>query len=215
MGFSSEKEKVKFEHKLKIRRIILDKTLWGIVFIILGITANIVLEKYKADLTSERFFLEKKYDSALIMQKAMANLINQFQVYTLMNKKTDLPKDYLKKYSDSLLDFVETQNKSYLLFSEDYGKSSQYFILIFNQIILKDVSKWKAYREFLYDVAGWFHDTLCRELGLKSTNKQEDYPFKGLEKRLAHKIAFEKFKTKFLDSEFDKWEKWRKNNGIK
>jgi hypothetical protein len=211
MGFSSEKEKIEFEHKLKIRRIILDKLLLGVVFIILGITTNTVLEKYKGNLTSGRFFLEKKYDCALLMQEAMAIFLKQYEEFTADYKKADLSKNYLKPFINALNDFSTTINKSYLLFSEDFGRSTQYLMLVFNGIAHKDVSKLVNYRAYVYDVLGWFHDNLVRELGLKLNYKKENYPFTGIDNQLALRTDA----SKFIDKEFEKWNKWRKNNHAK
>lgn len=212
MGFLTEKEKAKLEHKFKIRQIILDKALWAVVVIILGITANVVFEKYKADLTSDRFFLEKKYDAALAIQEAFSNLHIQFEKFTVIDKRSVLPEDYLEIYADSLYDFVKISNKSGLWFSENFRESTQYFIFVFSGFNQKDVSKCRKYREFASDVGGWFMDTLLTEFGFKSTYREGDYQFKGIEPELAHEVDRELGTDRFLDSEFEKWKKWRKNH---
>jgi hypothetical protein len=208
---SSEIEKAEFEHKLKVRQIILDKMLWGVVVIILGITANIVLERYKANLTNEKFFIEKKFDAVLNIQDAFSELLGKFERFTLTDERFGLPKDYSQIYADSLSNFVIKLNKSHLLLSEDFKQCAQYFIFIFSGFNQKDISKCRNYREFAYDVSGWFNEALLRELGFKSTFEKGDYQFKGLEFKLTHRVDREIGTAKFLDDEFDKWQKWQKN----
>lgn len=215
MGFFTEKEKAELEHKFKIRQIILDKALWTVVVVLLVFVANMVLEGYRGGLTKERFFLEKKYDAVLSIQDALGDLFETFQRFTVIDKGHGLPGDYKEQYRDSLYNFNKVFNKSLILLSEDSRKSAQYFIMVFSGFNIKDVAKCRDYREFSSDVGGWLIDNLLVDLGLESTWQQSNYRFKGIEPEIAHTIDQKTGANRFLDNEFEKWKKWRKNHGIK
>lgn len=212
VDFLTEREKIEFEHRLKKRRIILDKALWAVVVVILGITANVVFENYKAGLVRERFFLERRYDAVQSIQDAFGDLFLNFDKFTVYSKQFEIPPDYKEHYRRALYNFIKVTNESSILLSEDCDRSAQYLILIFSGFFEKDVAKCRKYKEFGSDVGGWFMDNLLTDLGFKSTKKQDDYDYKGLEAKIYHRINREIGATGFLDQEFEKWKKWRESN---
>ena len=60
-----ERENALFQHRLEVKKLILEKVLLGAVVALLGLAVNLLFEKYKVVLTQEtsrtKFFEEKRY----------------------------------------------------------------------------------------------------------------------------------------------------------
>ena len=163
---NSEKEKLDYEHKLKMRQIILDKLLWAVVVLLLAFFANWFFEDYKAELAKERLLLEKKYGAITDTLEAESKLMVQFDNFTRKDKYTEVPSNHQQLFLNSLQNFISTFNKYSILLPVECAKSGRYFIAIFSALYSKDVSKCKEYREFVSQVTGWFGNLLLQELNL-------------------------------------------------
>ena len=63
---------------------------------------------------------------------------------------------------------------------------------------------------FVYEVAYWLQGNLYQELGCDVAFEPGDYPFKGIDRQMVYKL--DKIgSANFLDSEFKKWNQWKKN----
>lgn len=79
---SNDLEKIRLEHKLHVRRIILDKVLIGVVILIIGAVANYTLERYKSKETERRYRLTEQYKAALSVYEKAGALFTYYSQYS-------------------------------------------------------------------------------------------------------------------------------------
>ena len=63
MNLDEEKEKARFVYRLELRKIIVDKMLFGVILVIFGMITNILIENYRSDLTKDQFLLEERLNA--------------------------------------------------------------------------------------------------------------------------------------------------------
>ena len=205
MEISDEKEKILYEHKLTVRRIIIEKILFLIAVIIVGFIANIMIEQYRQHQTQQRFFLEKKFDAVTNLRKDYATMLNFFGKFSLPDQERigllSLPTNYKDLYLSSIEAMSHTCNHFGSVLSEIFTEQLFYQTLIYHGIYINDVSKGRKYRTFVFVLADDF-DNLCKqELGLPSLTPTTRFEFS----KWTTEKADARGTSAFLHENFEKW----------
>ena len=208
MNMSQEKDKILYEHKLTLRRIIIEKAIFLIVVIILGFIANILIERFREQQVQQRFFLEKKFDAIAALRNDYGRMIKLFSRFSFSQKKGELalPTDYKDQYLSSFENLCDTQNHLGAILSDDFTEQLLYHSWIHLGIHFNDVAKGAKYRIFVYDLTDDFDVLSKKELG-------QILPVSTT------KFIFSKWTTEEIDSRgapaflkenFEKWEHQKK-----
>jgi hypothetical protein len=191
VDISQEKEKAKYIHRLEVRRLILDKVLFGIVLIAIGLMANMFIEQYRSNLTEQRFFLVKKYQAVEEIRKAYGELFELTDSYTLDVTAYVLPEDYRSSFKQSIDNLTLIYNKWNMLLPKEFNDEINYHVWLYLGVFYKDIANFRKgkygditqHRLFLNDL----HEQLivaCKDvLGVKEHTSQGVFTLK--------KISFE------------------------
>jgi hypothetical protein len=109
MDLNDEKEKAKFIYGLELRKLVLDKCLFGLIIVLLGVLANVAFERYRSSLNEQRFLLEKRLEAIANIKAAFEEVIDLWDEYTL--GEAELPSDYKIRYKKSVDAFSAQSNK--------------------------------------------------------------------------------------------------------
>jgi len=69
--------KIRLEHKLSVRRMVLDRILLGLLVGLAAFVADLIVEKFKANISESRFFLEQRHAAATAFRKKLALVSNK------------------------------------------------------------------------------------------------------------------------------------------
>ena len=207
MGIAEEKEKIYYEHRLALRRIIIEKCGFAILLLILAGIGTYTIESYKISQQKERFFLEKQLEAYSLVNQKLSKTKNYF--YQLSEKSYDIHKDRAKKS-----DITEEDVGIYISFLKETVKeiynSSAYFDSNFQSDILMILSLMKSvgerkiedlfkYRLFVKDLAIFLDYKYKNNMGMK-TIKPIFIP-----DILPSETVEEMKLTKYLEQNYKKW----------
>jgi hypothetical protein len=187
MNINVEKAKAKFVYGLELRKIILDKVLFGILLLIFGMVTNVLLENYRNNLTKERFLLEQQLDAINNIKSAHDELVDIFDTATVGTHIKDKPiSDEVKKQFQKKLDtFILQTNKFNVLFPKNFDRQMTFFVWSYSGSIDEVLNKWVSMSEedritnrtFVNETRKLFYD-LCREsLGFDKETRSTDFVF--------------------------------------
>ena len=178
MTFDEEKLKLHLEHRLEMHRIVLDKFLFGLVFIGLGWLGSHALEGYKARETARQFFLEQRYNAIKETRSTFSGVTQAFFQMTNdvckgknpTNEQRDNVRTEIKKFTLSL-------NDSSVLFDKDYNQASSSVVNVFWGMNAQNyVFTWE-HREFANAISLYF--TNINISALESSHKFGEMQVKG------------------------------------
>jgi len=204
MDIKLEKEKARYTHKLEIRKLVIDKIILGAIIVALAFVGNMLFEKYRSSLTEQRFFLEKKFDALNQVRREFSEMLQLFSFCTRKSAQ-EPPKDYQKKFHQSIEDAVLAVNSASLLLPLELEKELEFNIWIHSAIHFKDVAKCKDYREFVSYLFDQFMNSLKIEAGSLSKHSKKCFPFVEWSWEKTDKLGT----VAFLEATFNKWKKWK------
>lgn len=156
--------KALLEHRLAVWRIVYEKGLLGFLLLLAGFIASILIERYKANITQEKFVLEKRLEGAQAIADAYGELADlAYQCGTGKgNEQT------LEKYQTSIQEYCRQVNRWDMLFSEDVRKQFEYHTWLHDGIATGDVQVTKEHWPFLMAVFESLDSYLTRSVNLES-----------------------------------------------
>ncbi|MCP4269078.1 MAG: hypothetical protein GY777_26475 [Candidatus Brocadiaceae bacterium] len=209
MDLNDEKEKAKFIYKLELRKLLIDKMLFGAIIVLIGVSANIVLERYRSGLTQERYLIEKKFKAIHNIKASYEELFELFDSYTVDPDKYELPNDHRKKYNQKYDAFVIEANKWNIVLPQEFEDKLNYLTWIHGGIDYKGVEvfrsmDWDArnkHRAFMSEVRKYFYN-LCKEtLGLENKMNEQVFILEEMSFSEASNIGAEAY----YDKNYNNW----------
>lgn len=205
MNLQEEKEKLDHDHKLQLKRICLDKFLIGVLVIVFGFVANMVIETFKSDLVQQRFLLENRLSALQEMRLAFSAVSKQSLAHAALDEKKDIG-----EYGKALDNFVNITNKSAMLFSDAFGVSVSHHMLMHAAIVNGSRTLKEDHFAFLFATFNDFDELTRRALWQETL----DRPVEDKEQSFSINIWDSK---KISEGEgyllFDElWKKWQVSN---
>ncbi len=153
----SPRQKVLLEHKLSVRRILLDRLLIGLLLALAALLASLAVEHYKAKAVERQYFLTKRLEAATQLRAAMSEVTSAAFAQTLAPCTLDPagrpPTARLKSAVDAL---VEKANSSAVLLSDDYRSRLDLITNIFYGAVAGQPAIACDSRYFFNDIADYF-----------------------------------------------------------
>ncbi len=207
MDKNIEIEKIKFSHKLEVRRILLEKLLLGVLIALIGFVANVLFENYRDKLSQDRFLLEKRLDAVQKIRKAYDKMHSTFMEWTIDNN-LHLPDDYKNKYNEILADFTTVANSNTILISKEFTKQINAVLWIYQAFNYTDIANGTKYRFFAKDINEAFNHACKKELELNIPENQKIFEFK----RASWFEAEQSGAPAFMENNYNEWKLWREKN---
>ena len=112
-----EREKLNISHKLKVRRIWLDKVLFAILIGLAGFVGNFIFEGYKSDLVKTQFLLDKRLEALQELRVSYSKIGRHAfnEAYQIGHKQ---PGAYLREVNT----YMHILNRWGFLFSDDFNQ---------------------------------------------------------------------------------------------
>jgi len=139
-----EKSKVDYEHKLQLRRIIIEKLLLGLVIAMVAFFGQRLLKDYESDLTKNRFLLSQRLEGLNQIRSTYSNL--SIFAREVAAKNGEMPAQLRTKYKKGIDEFVANGNRWAVLFSDKFTESLEHHVM-FHQAI--------AYEHAEFDLSHW------------------------------------------------------------
>jgi len=211
MTLDEEKEKARYIHNLGIKKLIIDKLVFGLVVVILGFIASMFIENYKnklalyiedhrSQLISDRFFVQKKYEAVTKIWDAHSDMLYNFDRFAYKHND-NLPQNYAVKYKESIINAMNLNNELQCLMSTGFDKKAHRYIALHLGVHKNDFSNWRNYGPFLESMSFRFLNELKKEVGLKYDEKSLTFKidYRSLEDQNQRSII------EYLDDHHKKW----------
>jgi hypothetical protein len=155
----TEEESIKLEHKLEVRRILIDKLLLGIVLLILAFVTKLIIANYRSGLTQERFLLENRLSALKDIREAYSKLSLDF--FNLANANKAERQQILADSKKDFDKFTNLTNNCLILFSKKFDKRIRFHYWIFQAPFYDQINITPDHLDFLSYIAEDF-DNLTR-----------------------------------------------------
>lgn len=205
MNIEEEKKKIDHEHNLHIKRIFLDKILSGILVIILGIVANLVIESIKNDFSQQRFLLESRLNALKEMRLSFSSLSEQSLAHALSS-----PYKNTEDYRESLDRFVQIANQSAMLFPIDFELAVSHHALMHAAIAYGQQEVSPQHYEFLYSTFESFNRLTRKALWEETLERSFEEPEMGIDVNIWNSERLSKGEGSELFNKL--WETWQSTN---
>lgn len=174
MNKTEENPQLRYEHKLQLQRLILDKLLIGLLILIVGFAANLIIERYRVQSTRERFLLEKKLEAIQKISEAYFSMHNTFDGLML---RTHLNDGHYKSMRTQIDDFINVWTHNSVILSSRFTKQMDYVTWIYIALAGMELEKMRDYRVFFFDVYSRFYSLTKEELGLEQEESSSQFGF--------------------------------------
>lgn len=158
-------QKVLLEHKLTVRRILLDRLLIGLLLVLAALLASLTVERYKAKAAEKLQFLDRRHEAASQIRLAMTAVTSAAFAQTLAPCALDLanrpPTDKLKL---AVTDLMEKGNSASILLSDIYRSRLDLIANIFHGAAANQSAIACDSRYFFNDVADYFTEATRIEI---------------------------------------------------
>ena len=120
-GELSTEQRIRLEHRLDIRRILVDRLLIGVLVALVGFIASLAVEHFKATTSETRYFLEKRLEAGTAIRAALTDVESAAIKLTIKPCTLSVEEPpSTEEMMASLEEMVDQLNDSALLFSEEY-----------------------------------------------------------------------------------------------
>ena len=178
MTLDEKKLKLHLEHRLKMYRIVLDKFLFGLVFVGLGWLGSHALEGYKARETTRQFFVEQRYNAVKETRNAFSGVTQAFFQMTIDVCKGDSPTNEQRdNVRTEIQKVIRSLNDSPVLFDESYSQGASSVVNVFWGMTAPKYVVTCEHREFANAISLYF--TNINIAALESSPKFGEMQFKG------------------------------------
>lgn len=198
MDIDLEKEKASYIHKLAIRKLILDKLLFGFIILAVGFTANFLLEHYKSQSTKERFILEKRLEAVQKISQAYMIMHNAFDSITLQASMTNDDKNRLESATQK---YIDVWTEWSIILSKKYRREQDYITWIYLALESYELQTMKEYRKYLFDLYYKFNAMCQEELGFFKEPEMVTFQFVEWPAHKADSLGAQEF----LRANYEKW----------
>ena len=213
MALDKEQE-IRLEHKLELRRLLIDRIGIGLLIVVAAFLSNWLLENIKRNATQENFVLEKKLEAVSMTQSAHSKITTY--LYTAIGLECRQPStkvisiDDFQEYQKLDSGFRSTVNSRIYLLSQDYQSATNRahnLIAGIASIVKNTKDPDCSLRVFLNDITKRLEYVTRKEFGLDEPN--EAVGFLPIEKSPAEIEALT------LDGYFQmNFDAWKADKGV-
>lgn len=198
-----ELAKIALEHKLSVKRMVIDKVLLGLLVGLAGVAANLLIENFKARTTEAQFFLEQRHAAATNFRKTLSEIVRESLRQTefpctLDPSSRDIDRAPILKAVSIAVDQLDSSS---LLFSRDYLERVDRVLNIFGGVAAKDVKITCNHRLFFLELADYATYLTRQEVSLDRPSRWNGFvPAIVSREELEHMGSIE-----YQELNFQKW----------
>ncbi|TLF45100.1 hypothetical protein FEI13_18460 [Halomonas urmiana] len=161
----STEQRIKLEHQLGIRRILIDRLLIGLLLALFGFIATLAIELFKVTTSDTRYFLEQRLEAAMDVRSEFTNVTNAaFKQTVAACSFPSRSRQSIANLTQPIGQLISELNNSALLFSQDYLNDANLVVNIFSGAAA-DPSAIRCHnRTFFSEVADYFTHITATEV---------------------------------------------------
>ncbi|AIA75763.1 hypothetical protein FF32_13200 [Halomonas campaniensis] len=152
----STEQRIRLEHRLGIRRILVDRLFIGVLVALVGFIASLAIEQFKATTVETRYFLEKRLEAGTAIRSALTDVTSEAIKQTIKPctlSTQDRPST--EEMTASIEEIVDQLNDSALLFSEEYLLDANRIVNLFSGAAAEQSAINCESRYFFSDIADY------------------------------------------------------------
>lgn len=196
------------EHRLAIRRIVLEKLFLAMIVGLVAFLGNYLLKIHDSNLESDRFLLEKRFQALTEIRRSYAEITDKFTRY--VDAKFSIPIDQnlveerREAYGQSVTEFIDQSNQWNLIFSDFFAEQMASHILFHHILSDRRFDYQKGMANFTSDVMGGFDDvTKIALIEGTDVTKGDHYLFEYWDDKKVAELGV----STFFFEHYDKWTK--------
>lgn len=173
----NENQKLLFEHKLQIRRILIEKLMLAIIIVLAAFSGNFILESYKSNLAQGQFLLETRLKAIEEIKSSYDKLVDLNGNYFHRGITTTKNKE---DYYYSIKSFAKLIDKKGVVFDKNHKKRFRNHVWLHTSVLeMHDLPRQnqeettQKYALFFQEAFGEFDD-LSRELVWQKVKSKSD-----------------------------------------
>lgn len=207
MTLDEEIQKAKLVASLEMKKMLVDKLLFGAILAMFGLGAAIYLETLKSSLTQDRFLLENRLAGLKEIREAYNPLSESMTILVRNGNHKD--KALKISYQEDINKFMAAVNEHSFLFPSRFEKTLQRHIWIHMAFAHKEPVINDDHRSFGSSIFQAF-DRACREvlatdaLGEKYTRKSGVFQIVAWDRATATKKGV----TQYMQENYEAWKTW-------
>lgn len=159
-------DELKLDHKLKVKRIVLEKLLLGAVVGLFSLLANMVLQNYQSELVKNQHLFELRTEA--IEKLLAADSVLTAHIYMKINEKTDYDPEQHRKDVHRMM---EMEHLWAWLLGDDFHDAARRYIRFHEacarQGIKLQVDQWEHFQS----IEEWFSERIARAVASKITGE--------------------------------------------
>jgi hypothetical protein len=205
MKIEDEKNLALLKHKLEFRRIIFEKVLLGAIVVLLGLSANIVVENYRAKLTQQKFYIEKKFEALTKINESYNKMT--LELFNMTNPQITNKFLFSKEFNKISDEFNKVFGCWSVILSEKFTNQTIYHYWIYVGINNeRSASNFSGFRDFVSSyLMGSYGNLLEHELNQDNEIDNigfqlDEWSYDKIDKKGAQSYAI---------SQLNKWKKWK------
>lgn len=193
----NDQAKALFVHRLELRKLVVDKILLGLVVLVLGFMANLLLERYKSQSIQERFLLEKRLEAVQNVSQAYMGMHNAFDRITL---QPALAADDPARLEQATQAYIDAWTEWGIILSRTFRLQQDYITWIYLGLQFSDLETMKRHRSFLFDLYYAFNALAREELDLQEEQQGKPFPFVEWSAQQADSLGAQEYLRASLES---------------
>lgn len=160
MDLQDEKEKAKYQFRLDLSKLIIDRLVIGVGLLAVGFVANGWLEDHKSRLAADRWISERQLQAIDRLREAYAEVTAQF--FRLSDPaNTDTKSD---GYEKAIEQFGSSAKEKDVLYSRRLKNVMNCHSWLHSALLNLSAESRPAYRDFVYALNADFHDVTRGEV---------------------------------------------------
>lgn len=172
MGDQKESKELLLNHKLKIIRIIINKSLIVLIIIILCLFTNLIIENIQKNNVQTDHIFQKKYNSAIQIREGLSIIINGFYEMNSWTYRTKEANSALKENIKINLDgLTEIMNNNAFLFSREYDESIFRVIQILSGFLITPGTSTKMNHSFFRNISDYITHETRKQIGIDKNKR--------------------------------------------
>ena len=205
----SDLEKIRLEHKLSVKRMVIDRILLGLLVGLTGLVANLLVENFKAGTTESQFFMQERHTAATEFRKIFSKIsyesLRQTEFPCLLDPSKRTSREQLKEAVSAATDQL---NSSSLLFSREYLNQADRVLNIFGGAAAEQTKITCKHRLFFLELADYITYLTRQEVLLDRDRNCNDFVPVTVSREALERMG----SIEYHNLNFQKWMELKKPN---
>jgi hypothetical protein len=203
----SDLAKIRLEHRLTVRRMVIDRVLLGLLVGLAGLVANLLVENFKTAATESQFFMQQRHIAATNFRQKFSRILSeslrQTEFPCLLDPSKRTSRSSLMEAVAAAVDQIDSSS---LLFSRTYLDRVDSVLNVFGGAAAEEVVIKCEHRLFFAELADYVTHLTRQEVLLDRTSNWNGFVPEPVSREALERMG----SIKYHNLNFQKWATLRK-----